>query len=87
MSRLPESNALFLVGTGLVTVYVALRTRHRAYRIGKKVLYKLYAPLVAPVPRTVAAEAHRISQTGRTTQSPVVRKGPDEETSQARKSA
>ena len=72
---MPESNTLFLVGTGLVTVYVALRSGHRACCIGKKVLYKLYAPLVAPVPRTVAAEAHRISRRV-ATQSRVVRKGP-----------
>jgi hypothetical protein len=42
---LPEWNTLLLTGTGLVTVYVALRTAHRASRLGQKALYKLYGSL------------------------------------------
>jgi hypothetical protein len=43
--KLAESNTLLQVGTGLVTVYVALQMRHRACRIGQKVQNKLYGPL------------------------------------------
>jgi len=45
VTKLSESKTLLLVGTGLVTVYVALRTRRRASRIGQKVVYKIYRPL------------------------------------------
>ena len=45
MTKLSESKTLLLVGTGLVTVYVALRTRRHASRIGQKVVYKIYRPL------------------------------------------
>jgi hypothetical protein len=90
---LPESNTLLLTGTGLVTVYVALRTAHRASRLGQKALYKLYGSLEGFFRKRAtghpAAQAYRMNLAGKTTQSPVtsMRKLPYEETRCTSKSA